>query len=332
MRFLTSTQCSTSGDKPSRRGRRHTPAVGQARLRRSVDVGRRSVDRRSAGCGCGPSRGVDPAQAHLDASSGREPLRLRRQTDMPVIEVEHLHKRYGDTVAVDDISFTVEEGEIFGILGPNGAGKTTTVECVAGLRTPDGGADPGARPRPPAGPGRAAPAGRRAAPGERAAREAEGRRGAGPVRARSTTDPADWRAAARRPGPRRQARHRGTASSPAARSSGCPSRWRWSATREWPILDELTTGLDPQARRDTWELIEQIRDRGRHDRAGHPFHGGGRAARATGSRCIDARPRRRASTPRPAWWPGSTPSSGIRFRPPRRWTTACSPTCPRCGA
>ena len=58
---------------------------------------------------------------------------------MPVIEVEHLHKRYGDTVAISDVSFTVEAGEIFGILGPNGAGKTTTVECVSGLRTPDGG-------------------------------------------------------------------------------------------------------------------------------------------------------------------------------------------------
>ncbi|HZA84518.1 MAG TPA: ATP-binding cassette domain-containing protein, partial [Actinomycetes bacterium] len=58
---------------------------------------------------------------------------------MPVIEVEHLHKRYGDQVAVDDLSFDVEQGEIFGILGPNGAGKTTTVETVAGLRTPDRG-------------------------------------------------------------------------------------------------------------------------------------------------------------------------------------------------
>ena len=58
---------------------------------------------------------------------------------MPVIEVEHLRKRYGDKVAVDDVSFTVERGEIFGILGPNGAGKTTTVECLEGLRTPDGG-------------------------------------------------------------------------------------------------------------------------------------------------------------------------------------------------
>jgi ABC-2 type transport system ATP-binding protein len=59
---------------------------------------------------------------------------------MPVIEVSNLHKRYGGTVAVDDVSFTVEDGEIFGIIGPNGAGKTTTVECVEGLRRPDRGA------------------------------------------------------------------------------------------------------------------------------------------------------------------------------------------------
>ena len=56
------------------------------------------------------------------------------------IEVTHLRKTYGTTVAVDDVSFSVREGEIFGILGPNGAGKTTTVECVIGLRSPDAGA------------------------------------------------------------------------------------------------------------------------------------------------------------------------------------------------
>lgn len=58
---------------------------------------------------------------------------------MPVIEVAGLRKRYGDTVAVDDVSLTVDEGEIFGILGPNGAGETTAVECVIGLRRPDAG-------------------------------------------------------------------------------------------------------------------------------------------------------------------------------------------------
>jgi len=56
-----------------------------------------------------------------------------------VIRVAGLTKRYGDLVAVDDISLDVERGEIFGILGPNGAGKTTTLEMVEGLRQPDGG-------------------------------------------------------------------------------------------------------------------------------------------------------------------------------------------------
>jgi ABC-2 type transport system ATP-binding protein len=56
-----------------------------------------------------------------------------------VIEIEHLHKRYGDVVAVEDVSLTIHENEIFGIIGTNGAGKTTTVECLTGVRTPDRG-------------------------------------------------------------------------------------------------------------------------------------------------------------------------------------------------
>ncbi|MGB9357142.1 MAG: ABC transporter ATP-binding protein [Acidimicrobiia bacterium] len=56
-----------------------------------------------------------------------------------VIDVRHLEKRYGRYVAVEDVSFSVEPAEIFGILGPNGAGKTTTVECLQGLRHADGG-------------------------------------------------------------------------------------------------------------------------------------------------------------------------------------------------
>src|SRR5438876_1387923 len=54
-------------------------------------------------------------------------------------QVENLVKRYGDVEAVRGVSFNVEEGEVFGLLGPNGAGKTTTVEILEGLRTPDGG-------------------------------------------------------------------------------------------------------------------------------------------------------------------------------------------------
>ena len=54
------------------------------------------------------------------------------------LQVESLRKVYGDVVAVDDVSFKVERGSIFCIIGPNGAGKTTTIECLEGLRQPDG--------------------------------------------------------------------------------------------------------------------------------------------------------------------------------------------------
>jgi ABC-2 type transport system ATP-binding protein len=57
----------------------------------------------------------------------------------PAIHVDAIRKTYGATVAVDNVSFDVQSGEIFGLIGPNGAGKTTTMECVEGLRTPDRG-------------------------------------------------------------------------------------------------------------------------------------------------------------------------------------------------
>lgn len=56
-----------------------------------------------------------------------------------VVAACHLRKTYGKTIAVDDLSLSVEEGEIFGMVGPNGAGKTTTIECLEGLRRPDSG-------------------------------------------------------------------------------------------------------------------------------------------------------------------------------------------------
>jgi ABC-2 type transport system ATP-binding protein len=56
-----------------------------------------------------------------------------------VIQVSGVRKTYGKTVAVDEVSFEVNDGEIFGLIGPNGAGKTTTMECIEGLRTPDRG-------------------------------------------------------------------------------------------------------------------------------------------------------------------------------------------------
>ncbi|MDW7650078.1 MAG: ABC transporter ATP-binding protein, partial [Bacillota bacterium] len=56
-----------------------------------------------------------------------------------IVEVSNLTKAYGSMTAVNGISFSVQKGEIFGLLGPNGAGKTTTLECLEGLRQPDGG-------------------------------------------------------------------------------------------------------------------------------------------------------------------------------------------------
>jgi ABC-2 type transport system ATP-binding protein len=57
----------------------------------------------------------------------------------PVIQVSGIRKTYGSTVAVEEASFEVKDGEIFGLIGPNGAGKTTTMECIEGLRKPDRG-------------------------------------------------------------------------------------------------------------------------------------------------------------------------------------------------
>ncbi|MEU6022307.1 ABC transporter ATP-binding protein [Micromonospora sp. NPDC047134] len=179
---------------------------------------------------------------------------------MPVIEVSHLHKRYGETMAVQDVSFDVAAGEIFGILGPNGAGKTTTVECVAGLRVPDGGEvsilglDP-----------------RRDATRLRHLVGVQLQESQLPDRLRVAEaldlyasfyrDPADPAALIEELG---LGAKRNT---PYDKLSG-GQKQRLSialalvGNPRIAILDELTTGLDPQARRDTWSLIERIRDRG----------------------------------------------------------------------
>jgi ABC-2 type transport system ATP-binding protein len=177
-----------------------------------------------------------------------------------VIDVQHLHKKYGDTVAVDDISFTVQQGEIFGILGPNGAGKTTTVECIEGLRRPDGGTlsvlglDP-----------------------QRDRTELTQRLGvqlqesqlpsrlqvAEALRLYSSfyRQPADWRGLMDMLGLADKAK-----TAYGNLSGGQKQRLSIAlallGSPQVAVLDELTTGLDPQARRDTWELIESVRDRG----------------------------------------------------------------------
>jgi ABC-2 type transport system ATP-binding protein len=179
---------------------------------------------------------------------------------MAVIEVSNLHKRYGGTVAVDDVSFDVERGEIFGILGPNGAGKTTTVECVGGLRTPDRGTvsvlglDP-RRDR--------AELTQRLGVQLQQSELPEKMKVAEALELYSSfyRKPADWE---------RLIDDLGLADKRDARfgklSGGQKQRvsiaLALAGSPEIAILDELTTGLDPQARRDTWQLIEQIRDRG----------------------------------------------------------------------
>jgi ABC-2 type transport system ATP-binding protein len=177
---------------------------------------------------------------------------------MTVIEVTNLAKRYGETVAVRDVSFAVEPGEIFGILGPNGAGKTTTVECIAGLRTPDSGT--------------ITVLGREA--GDRTLRaeigvqlqEAEVQekltvRDALELYSAFYPNPADWRKLAGDLGLDAKLNTRF-----GKLSGGQKQRLSIAlaliGNPKIAILDELTTGLDPQARRDTWELISSIRDRG----------------------------------------------------------------------
>jgi ABC-2 type transport system ATP-binding protein len=178
----------------------------------------------------------------------------------PAVEVAHLRKTYGALVAVDDVSFTVAEGEIFGILGPNGAGKTTAIECAIGLRRPDAGTirllglDPHADPH--------------------RVHEIVGvqlQSGALPAKLRVGEILEDYRSFYRDPADVAElldvlglAAKRGDY----YRSLSGGQRQRLSIALALigrpriAVLDEMTTGLDPQARRDSWELIEQIRDRG----------------------------------------------------------------------
>jgi len=177
-----------------------------------------------------------------------------------VIEVHNICKSYGDTVAVDDVSFTVERGEIFGILGPNGAGKTTTVECIEGLRNPDRGTISvlGLDPRRD-----------RAELRQRVGVQLQESQLPDQLRVGEALElyssfyrtPADWVALMDSLG------LAGKRSTRFGKLSG-GQKQRLSialalvGSPEVAVLDELTTGLDPQARRDTWAMIEGVRDRG----------------------------------------------------------------------
>jgi ABC-2 type transport system ATP-binding protein len=178
----------------------------------------------------------------------------------PVITVEHLRKTYGHVVAVDDLSFEVRQGEIFGLLGPNGAGKTTSVECIQALRHPDAGEIRvlGLDPRTQAGELRRAIGSQlqsSALPDRMRVWEALD------LFAAFAPNHHEWRALMTAWGLEPLA---GRAFGDL--SGGQRQRLLIAlALVNQPrvvFLDEMTTGLDPAARRATWDLIREVRDRG----------------------------------------------------------------------
>jgi ABC-2 type transport system ATP-binding protein len=178
----------------------------------------------------------------------------------PVIAVEHIAKRYGDLQAVADVSFDVQEGEIFGLLGPNGAGKTTTVECVQGLRHPDEGRVwvLGLDPRNQAGALRT-----RIGSQLQESSLPQRMRVAEALALFSAFQPdgPPWRTVMDQWGLTEKAR-----ASFGSLSGGQRQRLLVALALvndpQVVFLDEMTTGLDPAARRATWALVEQIRARG----------------------------------------------------------------------
>jgi ABC-2 type transport system ATP-binding protein len=179
---------------------------------------------------------------------------------LPAVEIKHLRKTYGPLIAVDDVSLSVDEGEIFGILGPNGAGKTTTVECAIGLRTADAGTIRllGLDPR----------------TDRDEVHEIVGvqlQAGALPGKLRVGEILDEYRSFYREPADVDELIEvlgLGAKRGDYYKSLSGGQRQRLSVALaliggpKVAVLDEMTTGLDPQARRDTWELIEGIRARG----------------------------------------------------------------------
>ena len=178
-----------------------------------------------------------------------------------IVKVDGLRKTYGATIAVDEISFEVQEGEIFGMVGPNGAGKTTTIECLEGLRKPDQGkvrvlgVDP-----------------------QRESHILRERTGmqlqhsnlpdrmkvweALDLYASFYPKTANWKELLSQLGleEKRNAHF--------SKLSGGQKQRLFIAMALLPdpqlvFLDELTTGLDPQARHATWDLVRDVRARGK---------------------------------------------------------------------
>lgn len=178
-----------------------------------------------------------------------------------VIEVLNLRKTYGSTIAVDDISFEVVEGEIFGMVGPNGAGKTTTIECLEGIRKPDS--------------GMLRVLGFNPQQDTQALKIRTGMQlqesnlpermkvwEALDLYASFYPDPADWHVLMEQLGLEEKR------NTPFAKLSGGQKQRLFIALALLPdpqliFLDELTTGLDPQARHAIWDLIKDIRAKGK---------------------------------------------------------------------
>lgn len=179
---------------------------------------------------------------------------------MDIITVTALRKRYGGRDVVDGVSFAVREGEIFGILGPNGAGKTTTVECIAGLRRSDGGTISvlGLDPRRDGGELR-----HRLGMQLQESHLPDRITVAEALRLYSSfyRDPADWRALLSDLGLSEQ-RHTRFGKLSGGQKQRVSIALALVGNPRVAVLDELTTGLDPQARRDAWEVVEQVRSRG----------------------------------------------------------------------
>jgi ABC-2 type transport system ATP-binding protein len=181
-------------------------------------------------------------------------------TPEPVIVVEHLHKAYGPVPAVRDVSFAVRRGEIFGLLGSNGAGKTTTVECLEGLRRPNGGRVAVLGVDPLAHPGLL-----------------RGRVGCQlqeshlPERMRvwevlhlfaaAAPHPVDYNVLLDEWG-LAEKRKAAFGSLSGGQRQRLLVALALVTDPEVVFLDEMTTGLDPAARRTSWGLIERMRDRG----------------------------------------------------------------------
>jgi ABC-2 type transport system ATP-binding protein len=182
-------------------------------------------------------------------------------TNNAIIQVENLRKVYGSVVAIDDISFGVAQGEIFGMVGPNGAGKTTTIECIEGLRSPTKGSIRvlGLDPRKE----RYALLPRIGIQLQQAALQDR-------IKVWEALDlytslyhrTADWRKLLEQMGLAEKRK------APFAKLSGGQKQRLFIALAllndpEVVFLDELTTGLDPQARRIMWDMVREIRDRGK---------------------------------------------------------------------